>query len=421
MREIIDAAALREMLLCANAALEENKQKINELNVFPVPDGDTGTNMSLTMNSAAIELGRKQTETVGAVADCAASALLRGARGNSGVITSLLFRGFSKALEGKKEATVNSISVPEDAVNALSDYSQADYTQHVKAAGSYKLTYGTLVWADNDTVAACLVPGESASPLNTVSLLYLSNGKTASILSAAQGANEGYEIVDVRCSENGLIWTESSAYESAWRVYTAKLSNGSAASITQVDQGDGNWLIPSIAAVGETAFWQVCPNTSGESAAERSALKSARFGSGDVAVPYTSKKAFATRVTSADDGVVITPRAEAQGTYYQLTKISAKDNSTVDQMTLPSSMTPDLASYGRSGFSFGFSSIYNFGGGIANLGTYTPRSAANAYNYDGLQWFRFSRSPITAPCWSGEWFVVKSTTALCGVNFGSKS
>ena len=55
------------------------------------------------------------------------------------------------------------------------------------------------------------------------------------------------------------------------------------------------------------------------------------------------------------------------------------------------------------------------------MGTYTPRSAANAYHYDDLQWFRFSRSPITAPCWSGEWFVVKSTTALCGVNFGSKS
>ena len=153
----------------------------------------------------------------------------------------------TNALEGKKEATVESISVPEDAVNALSDYSQADYAQHVKAAGSYKLAYGTLVWADNDTVAACLVPGESASPLNTVSLLYLSNGKTASALSAAQGADEGFEIVDVRCSENGLVWTESSAYESAWRVYTAKISNGSVTSITQVDQGDGNWLIPSIA------------------------------------------------------------------------------------------------------------------------------------------------------------------------------
>ena len=104
MSEIIDAAALREMLLCANAALEENKQRINELNVFPVPDGDTGTNMSLTMNSAAIELGRKQTDTVGAVADCAASALLRGARGNSGVILSLLFRGIAKSLKGRENA-----------------------------------------------------------------------------------------------------------------------------------------------------------------------------------------------------------------------------------------------------------------------------------------------------------------------------
>ena len=93
------------MLLCANAALEENKQKINELNVFPVPDGDTGTNMSLTMNSAAIELGRKQTDTVGAVADCAASALLRGARGNSGVILSLLFRGIAKSLKGRETAS----------------------------------------------------------------------------------------------------------------------------------------------------------------------------------------------------------------------------------------------------------------------------------------------------------------------------
>ena len=92
------------MLLCANAALEENKQRINELNVFPVPDGDTGTNMSLTMNSAAIELGRKQTDTVGAVADCAASALLRGARGNSGVILSLLFRGIAKSLKGRENA-----------------------------------------------------------------------------------------------------------------------------------------------------------------------------------------------------------------------------------------------------------------------------------------------------------------------------
>ena len=126
------------MLLCANAALEENKQKINELNVFPVPDGDTGTNMSLTMNSAAIELGRKQTDTVGAVADCAASALLRGARGNSGVILSLLFRGIAKSLKGRETASAAEFA---DAVSAGVD---AAYKAVMKPAEGTILTVSRL-------------------------------------------------------------------------------------------------------------------------------------------------------------------------------------------------------------------------------------------------------------------------------------
>ena len=94
------------MLLCAYDALEANEQAINELNVFPVPDGDTGTNMRLTMGSAATELRQKQTPgTVTETAAQTASALLRGARGNSGVILSLLFRGLSKGLKGLETAT----------------------------------------------------------------------------------------------------------------------------------------------------------------------------------------------------------------------------------------------------------------------------------------------------------------------------
>ena len=104
MRERIDAAAFKEMFLCANAALEENKQTINDLNVFPVPDGDTGTNMSLTMNAAAIALSKETFEEIAAASKCAANALLRGARGNSGVILSLLFRGIYKSLKGKETA-----------------------------------------------------------------------------------------------------------------------------------------------------------------------------------------------------------------------------------------------------------------------------------------------------------------------------
>ncbi len=321
---------------------------------------------------------------------------------------------------GGKEPTVNSISVAEGNVETLSGYEQASYSDHVEISGRYKMPYGTLVWADNDTVAAFLSPTESASPLNTAGVLFLSNGKSVTTLKAAQGADDGYEIVDVRCSEEGMVWTESNAYLSSWRIYTAKLSNSELSSITMVDSGDANWRMPSLAAVGQTAFWQVSPNQSGDAANERSALKAARFGSSDISVPCTSKKPFATRVTAATDGVVVTPRAEATGTYYTLTKISANGLSVEDTMTLPSSMSPDLAGYGKSGFNFGFSSIYSYGGGIANLGTYTPRSAAQAYGYDDKQWFRFARTPMATPCWSGEWFVVKSTTALCCVNFANK-
>jgi len=95
----IDAALYSTMVTSGAALLEQNKQHINELNVFPVPDGDTGTNMSLTLNAGVTALGSASPDTVSAVADILSGALLRGARGNSGVILSLLFRGMSKALK----------------------------------------------------------------------------------------------------------------------------------------------------------------------------------------------------------------------------------------------------------------------------------------------------------------------------------
>ena len=91
-------------MISASKALSNVKQEVDALNVFPVPDGDTGTNMSMTIGNAARELSRLSSPTATEVADVASSALLRGARGNSGVILSLLFRGFSKGLKGKVEA-----------------------------------------------------------------------------------------------------------------------------------------------------------------------------------------------------------------------------------------------------------------------------------------------------------------------------
>ena len=98
----IDAATFQRMVIHGAAAINAQKQLINDLNVFPVPDGDTGTNMSLTIGAGAAEMKKKSFEGVGQAAAGTASALLRGARGNSGVILSLLFRGFAKAIKEKE-------------------------------------------------------------------------------------------------------------------------------------------------------------------------------------------------------------------------------------------------------------------------------------------------------------------------------
>ena len=135
---MINAAAFKESILCAYAALQANMQVINDLNVFPVPDGDTGTNMGLTMEKAAVELRKGEFTTVTAAADCVASALLRAARGNSGVILSLLFRGISRKLKGLHEADAKSFAA------ALQEGVNAAYKAVMKPAEGTILTVSRL-------------------------------------------------------------------------------------------------------------------------------------------------------------------------------------------------------------------------------------------------------------------------------------
>ena len=103
MKQIINGADFRRLVISAAASVELHKQQLNELNVFPVPDGDTGTNMSMTINAGASDLRKAEDPSLDKAASITASALLRGARGNSGVILSLLFRGISKKLKGAEK------------------------------------------------------------------------------------------------------------------------------------------------------------------------------------------------------------------------------------------------------------------------------------------------------------------------------
>ena len=134
----------RDMLISAANSLNAQKQPINELNVFPVPDGDTGTNMSMTMNAAMRELIRLNDCTISETAEIAATSLLRGARGNSGVILSLLFRGIAKTLKNKAEAT------GDDVIEALQSGVDAAYKAVMKPVE------GTILTVAREAAEACV-------------------------------------------------------------------------------------------------------------------------------------------------------------------------------------------------------------------------------------------------------------------------
>ena len=137
----IDGGIFRRMILSAAASLQMQKQHINELNVFPVPDGDTGTNMCMTLGAAVRLLQQPKQMDVGRVAGGAASALLRDARGNSGVILSLLFRGMSKSLKGAETCTGAEFAA------ALAEGVEAAYKAVMKPAEGTILTVSRLAAA----------------------------------------------------------------------------------------------------------------------------------------------------------------------------------------------------------------------------------------------------------------------------------
>ena len=149
MNEQITGALFKRMVLHGAAAITAQKQAINDLNVFPVPDGDTGTNMSMTIGTAVTELRKSEPATVDQAASVTASALLRGARGNSGVILSLLFRGLSKALKGRETADAAAFAA------AMQEGVSAAYKAVMKPAEGTVLTVSRLAAKQAvDTAAA---------------------------------------------------------------------------------------------------------------------------------------------------------------------------------------------------------------------------------------------------------------------------
>ncbi len=241
MKEYIDAAAFKEMILCADAALHHNIQGINDLNVFPVPDGDTGTNMGLTIQTAATELKKRDFDSVSAAADCVASAMLRGARGNSGVILSLLFRGISKRLKGLDTAGAVEFT------GAMNDGVAAAYKAVMKPAE------GTILTVSRLASQAAGKAAESGALLEDALLAGIREGEIAledtinqnPVLKKAgviDAGGKGYMII-LRAMLDSLQGKVSSADDSGERSYS-----------DSVFENSGEVLLESITFTFDTVY-----------------------------------------------------------------------------------------------------------------------------------------------------------------------
>lgn len=364
------------------------------------------------------------------------------------------------------------LSVPQDAVFTTE---QCEYIEDagsvLRLSATVSLPSNTLIWASDDSIAACLLPTDSSNPLTQIGLLNLRSGNLTTALKEPVGASEEYQIYDVRANGLGAVWVESDILNGAWRVYHSGLSSGTIASPVLVAEGDDEWDMPSLAISGGYSFWQLVPNQTKNENVPSSKLKSmlmrAPIGSPmeSAEVAYEAKGYMACAPSSSQVGVACAPRSEESGTFYQLTHINAETGEVTDQLTLPANMKPTEVNYGATGFSFSFDGIYQYGDGIANLGTYTPVSPiplttqtaiANAKTaieesltkegsevvpelnaeeeesavsrgvtavtdlYSAAEWFRFPRTPLTNPSWVGSWFLVKSTNVVAGVDLAGR-
>ena len=321
--------------------------------------------------------------------------------------------------EGEDE--IATLEVAEADVFTLDDCTEIAANAAFKLIGDFTLPYGSLIWANEDTMAACLLPTDTPSPLTQMALLNLITGEYASVLEQAVGTAEGFEIYDVRATSSGMVWTEANIFENRWRIYGARLDDSFVlGEPALLDQGGQDTETPSIAATGENAYWQVMPHIGNENArTEPFLVKRARFGSSDIQVVHESLGRATAPLYACSDGVAATPRIDSGARYWELVHIPESAQGATDRITLPNNMQPAAVAWGATGFAFCFDSIYDYGDGISNLGTYTP-SAASDQAGSG-QWFRFGRTPLSSPAWCGQqWLLVKSTHAVCAVDLQAR-
>lgn len=328
---------------------------------------------------------------------------------------------------GGNEERIEVLEVAEDDVVTLESFTEVKKPKSIyQAEDLVTMDSGAILKSSDGIVAAALCTGKTARPLSTVSLVDLESGVVTPVLDQAVGHSEDYNIYAVACSQSLLAWVESNYLTDDWRVYSASVTRDRREKTTteteyddegneqivehvetnvtlsigdpvQLDAGDVGYDVPELEVVDAQAYWIVQPAQDGPHVNEDSLLKMA--GGAAVAPVYTSHGRFNGGLYVSERTLCVMPRAESSsGVYYQLTALQG--GAVVATQVLPRSFKPSNAIYMNGSFAFSIPASYDYGGGIANVGTYYPMPNG--------QWLRLTRPPITPPGICNGWLYCKS-------------
>ena len=371
------------------------------------------------------------------------AAAVAGAIGMAGAVVAA-----SGCSSSEDEKTVEVLEVGNDDVVTLDSYTMMDDAEsHYTVVQVGTMPAGSQLYSSDGIAAAALVPGETASPLNTVQMFDLQTGEATAVLDKAVGTDEGYSIFDVRGCSTLLLWVESNFLTDEWRVYAATAAqqvtteeytelvytaetvtkevtaeDGTVSQVQEdvygtenvvhtiehhtytigepllLEEGDADYDVPELGIAGGLAYWIVQPSEGGSKTSEDSYLRTST-GAAMPGDAYTSHGRFCAGLSSSGDMMCALPRADADSNvYYQLTAFSGGAPGATQ--ILPHSYRPNTAIYLDGNFSFGINGSYDYGDGIANVGTYYPLE-------DGT-WLRLIREPLTPLGSCQGWLYCKS-------------
>lgn len=334
--------------------------------------------------------------------------------------------GIYYAVEGNNtEEGLSKLTVSSSQIISIEDCEKEDsFDSYVYLEREVDLSYNTIVNVSCDAFAAILEPTDVGNPLVTASLISLSNSDKTYILHGAITQERSFEIFDFRANEKGFVWIESNVLTGKIYVYTSPFKTDMSTSAKVALELDSKWNLPDIEIYDNSAWIQASPKDS--TSAEKSKLFKIALGDDQSSLEQVCEtKTFATAPTHTKQGIVITPRNEISSARYDICLLDGQNAQLLDVCTLPQSMTPQDATYGKTGFSFSFQGSYDYGDGISNVGTYAQTDIGEPLSGDSIvarderiqsesqsNWLHFSRSPYCAPAWLNNMIAFKSTKSI---------